>query len=75
LVSSCCFFCANSPLSSPVRFFADDEIVKVHSFYGNMSWWSITCEELGIITSCSYIIFSSLTLALRVLPIGDTPSW
>jgi hypothetical protein len=30
-------FCANSPLSSPVHFFADDEIVKVHSFYGNMS--------------------------------------
>jgi hypothetical protein len=32
-------FFANSPLSSPLLsiFFADDEIVKVHSFYGNIS--------------------------------------
>ena len=26
----------------------------------NMSWWSRTCEELGIISSCPYITFSSL---------------
>jgi hypothetical protein len=26
----------------------------------NMSWWSRTCEEHGIITSCPYITFSSL---------------
>jgi hypothetical protein len=25
-----------------------------------MSWWSKTYEELGIITNCPYIIFSSL---------------
>jgi hypothetical protein len=26
----------------------------------NMSWWSRTCEELGIISSRPYITFSSL---------------
>jgi hypothetical protein len=28
----------------------------------NMSWWSRTCEELGIITRHPYITFSSLSL-------------
>ena len=36
----------------------------------NMSWWSRTYEELGIISSCPYITFSSLrcydTLMLQV---------
>jgi hypothetical protein len=28
-----------------------------------MSWWSRTCDELGIITSRPYITFSSLSLS------------
>ena len=34
LLSSCCFFFAKSPLSSPLLCFADDEIVQVHTLYG-----------------------------------------
>jgi len=34
LLSSYCFFFAQSPLSSPLLYFADDEIVQVHTLYG-----------------------------------------
>jgi hypothetical protein len=55
---------ANSPLSSPLLsiFVADDESVKVHSFYGNMSWWSLwgTWHHYQPLLQC--LLFYSLLL-------------
>ena len=51
-------FFAKSPLSSPV--FCRWWNCPSPYIIWNMSWWSRTCKELGIISSHPYITFSSL---------------
>ena len=59
LLSSCCFFCQISPLLSSPLFCRWWNCLSPYIIW-NMSWWSRTCEELGIISSRPYITFSSL---------------
>ena len=59
LLSSCCFFCQISPLLSSPLFCRWWNCPSPYIIW-NMSWWSRTCEELGIISSRPYITFSSL---------------
>ena len=60
LLSSCCFFfCQISPLLSSHLFCRWWNCPSPYIIW-NMSWWWRTCEELGIISSRSYITFSSL---------------
>ena len=53
------FFCQISPLLSSPLFCRWWNYLNPYIIW-NMSWWSRTCEELGIISSCPYITFSSL---------------
>ena len=58
--SSTCFcFCQISPLLSSPLFCRWWNCPSPYIIW-NMSWWSRTCEELGIISSRPYITFSSL---------------
>ena len=59
LLSNCCFFCQISPLLSSPLFCWWWNCPNPYIIW-NMSWWSRTCEELGIISSRPYITFSSL---------------
>ena len=59
LVNSCCLFCQLSPLLSSPLFCRWWNCLSPYIIW-NMSWWSRTCEELGIISSRPYITFSSL---------------
>ena len=59
LLSSCCFFCQISPLLSSPLFYRWWYCLSPYIIW-NMSWWSRTWEELGIITNRPYITFSSL---------------
>ena len=53
------FFCQISPLLSSPLFCRWWNYPSPYIIW-NMSWWSRTCEELGIISSRPYITFSSL---------------
>ena len=53
------FFCQISPLLSSPLFCRWWNCLSPYIIW-NMSWWSRTCEELGIISSRPYITFSSL---------------
>ena len=56
LLSSCCFFLPNLPSPLFCRWW---NCLSPYIIW-HMSWWSRTCEKLGIISSRPYITFSSL---------------
>ena len=63
LLSSCCFLYQISPhLSSPL--FCRWWNCPSPYIIWNMSWWSRTYEELGIISSRPYITFSSFSVMM-----------
>ena len=72
LLSSCCFFCQISPLLSSPLFCRWWNCLSPYIIW-NMSWWSRTCEELGIITSRPYCLFLYAHYFLYMLTVFMMP--
>ena len=70
LLSSCCFFYQISPLLSSPLFCRWWNCLSPYIIW-NVSWWSKTCEKLGIITSRPYITFSILCYDALMLQVHD----
>ena len=70
LVNSCCLFCQLSPLLSSPLFCRWWNCLSPYIIW-NMSWWSRTCEKLGIISSRPYITFSFLLCYDLMLQVHD----